>query len=30
MSFRLAVSAEMVLLDLPIVERVRRLDELGF
>ncbi|HEY5842011.1 MAG TPA: TIM barrel protein [Mycobacterium sp.] len=30
MSYRLAVSAEMVLLDLPIVERVRRLDELGF
>ena len=30
MSYRLAVSAEMVLLDLPIVERIRRLDELGF
>jgi hydroxypyruvate isomerase len=29
-SYRLAVSAEMVLLDLPIVERIRRLDELGF
>ncbi|HZM65269.1 MAG TPA: TIM barrel protein [Nakamurella sp.] len=30
MSFRLAVSAEMVYLDLPFVDRVRRIDELGF
>ena len=30
MSFRLAVSAEMVFVDLPFVERVRRIDELGF
>ena len=30
MSFRLAVSAEMVFLDLPFEERVRRIDELGF
>ncbi len=30
MSFRLAVSAEMVFTDLPFVERVRRIDELGF
>jgi len=29
-SFRLAVSAEMVFVDLPFVERVRRIDELGF
>jgi hydroxypyruvate isomerase len=28
--FRLAVCAEMVFLDLPFVERVRRIDELGF
>ena len=30
MSFRLAVSAEMVFVDLPFVERVRRIDVLGF
>jgi len=30
MSFRLAVSAEMVFTDLPFQERVRRIDELGF
>ena len=30
MSFRLAVSAEMVFIDLPFLERVRRIDELGF
>ncbi|HZM65136.1 MAG TPA: hypothetical protein VFC16_02410, partial [Nakamurella sp.] len=30
MSFRLAVSAEMVFVDLPFVDRVRRIDELGF
>ncbi len=30
MSFRLAVSAEMVFTDLPFLERVRRIDELGF
>ena len=30
MSFRLAVSGEMVFVDLPFVERVRRIDELGF
>jgi hydroxypyruvate isomerase len=30
MSYRLAVSAEMVFTDLPFVERVRRIDELGF
>ncbi len=29
-SFRLAVSAEMVLLDLPFEERVRRISDLGF
>jgi len=29
-SFRLAVSAEMVFTDLPFEERVRRIDELGF
>jgi hydroxypyruvate isomerase len=28
--FRLAVSAEMVFLDLPFTERVRRIAELGF
>ena len=28
--FRLAVSAEMVLLDLPFAERVRRIADLGF
>ena len=30
MSIRLAVSAEMTFLELPFVERVRRIDELGF
>ena len=30
MSFRLAVSAEMVFTELPFMERVRRIDELGF
>lgn len=30
MSYRLAVSAEMIFLDLPFNERVRRIDELGF
>ena len=30
MSFRLAVSAEMVFTDLPFLERVRRIDELGY
>ncbi len=30
MTFRLAVSAEMVFTDRPFVERVRRIDELGF
>jgi hydroxypyruvate isomerase len=30
MSFRLAVSAEMVFADLPFTERVRRIDQLGF
>src|SRR6476469_1601132 len=30
MSFRLAVSAEMVFTDLPFIERVRRIDELGY
>jgi hydroxypyruvate isomerase len=30
MSYRLAVSAEMVFTELPFVERVRRIDELGF
>lgn len=30
MSFQLAVCAEMVFRDLPIVERVRRIDDLGF
>ena len=30
MSIRLAVSAEMTFLDLPFVDRVRRIDELGF
>jgi len=30
MSFRLAVSAEMVFADLPFAERVRRIDQLGF
>ena len=30
MSLRLAVSAEMVFTDLPFIERVRRIDELGF
>jgi hydroxypyruvate isomerase len=30
MSFRLAVSAEMVFTDMPFVERVRRINELGF
>lgn len=30
MSFRLAVSAEMVFTELPFVERVRRIDRLGF
>lgn len=29
-TFRLAVSAEMVFLELPFVDRVRRIDELGF
>ena len=29
-AYRLAVSAEMVFVDLPFVERVRRIDELGF
>lgn len=29
-AFRLAASAEMLFLDLPFVERVRRIDELGF
>jgi hypothetical protein len=30
MSFRLAVSAEMVFTDLPLLDRVRRIDELGY
>jgi hydroxypyruvate isomerase len=30
MTFRLAVSAEMVFTDLPFTERVRRIDELGY
>jgi hydroxypyruvate isomerase len=30
MSFRLAVSAEMVFTDLPFLERVRRIDQLGY
>jgi len=30
MSFRLAVSAEMVFTDLPFVDRVQRIDELGY
>jgi hydroxypyruvate isomerase len=30
MSYRLAVSAEMVFTDLPFIERVRRIDELGY
>jgi hydroxypyruvate isomerase len=30
MSYRLAVSAEMVFTDLPFLERVRRIDELGY
>jgi len=29
-SFRLAVSAELVFVDLPFLDRVRRIDELGF
>jgi hydroxypyruvate isomerase len=29
-TFRLAVSAEMVFLDLPFIERVRRIADLGF
>ena len=29
-AFRLAVSAEMLFLDLPFIERVRRIDDLGF
>jgi hydroxypyruvate isomerase len=29
-TFRLAVSAEMVFLDLPFSERVRRIADLGF
>jgi hydroxypyruvate isomerase len=28
--FQLAVSAEMVFTDLPFIERVRRIDDLGF
>ena len=30
MTYRLAASAEMIFLDLPFAERVRRIDELGF
>ena len=30
MSVRLAVSAEMLFVDLPFLDRVRRIDELGF
>ena len=30
MSFRLAVSAELVFVDLPFLDRVRRIHELGF
>lgn len=30
MSFQLAVSSEMVFTDLPILDRIRRIDELGF